>query len=63
MKDIEELLEDISVIFPGVWDNEQSTTLGDWYAVANDEGIIAYFGNEKDAFMFRLDYINRILNG
>ena len=37
-------------------------TLGEWYAVCNDNGIIAYFGKEVDAYRFRLDYINRILN-
>ena len=48
---------------PGLWENESSPHLKDWFAVSNNEGIIAYFGREDDAYMFRLDYINRILNG
>ena len=60
-KNIDELLEDISVL--DEWENEISEILKGWYAVANTEGIIAYFSREQDAFMFRLDYINRILNG
>ena len=62
MKTIDELLEDISVLEPGLWENEASEILSDWYAVANDKGIIAYFGSESDAFRFRLDYINGLLN-
>ena len=35
----------------------------DWYAVAtDDDGIIAYFFKESDAYRFCLDYINRQLN-
>ena len=33
-----------------------------WYAVTSDLGILAYFSAEKDAYRFRLEYINRILN-
>jgi hypothetical protein len=62
-KTLNDLLEDYSVMFPGQWENELSnTTLKDWYAVANDNGIIAYFAEEKDAFGYRLDRINTILN-
>lgn len=60
--DIETLLEEISVMEPGLWENQSSETLADWWAVSSDLGIIAYFGSEQDAFIFRLDYINRILN-
>lgn len=60
--DLERLLEEVSVLGPGMWENEQTPTLGEWYAVCNDNGIIAYFGKEVDAYRFRLDYINRILN-
>lgn len=59
-KNIEDLLEDISVL--DEWENETSEILKGWYAVANEKGIIAYFGDETDAYMFRLDYINKILN-
>ena len=59
-KNIEDLLEDISVL--DEWKNETSEILKGWYAVTNEKGIIAYFGDETDAYMFRLDYINKILN-
>lgn len=57
-----ELLDEWAVMFPGMWENENTPTLGEWYAVSNNDGIIAYFGNESDAFRFRLSEINRILN-
>ncbi len=62
-KSLDELLNEWSVMSPGMWDNDNAKTLGDWYAVCNDDGIVAYFGNKKDAFRFRLVEINRILNG
>ncbi len=34
----------------------------EWYAVLDDDGIIAYFANEKDANAFRLMKINMELN-
>jgi len=61
-KTLEELLDDVSVLFPGDWENESTPTLGDWYAVVNDDGIIAYFGKKEHAFFFRLAYINALLN-
>ena len=74
-KGLEELLEEISVLpvedmidnFEGGTANDQkmhqlNTLLSSWYAVATDLGIIAYFGSEVEAYRFRLDYINRILN-
>lgn len=61
MKNLEELLEEWAVHFPGAWENEDGPK--DWYAVSNDDGIIAYFAEEKDAFRFRLEKINQILNG
>ena len=59
-KTLDELCDDISVMEPGMWENDQGPD--GWFAVTNTDGIIAYFGNERDAFRFRLDYINRILN-
>lgn len=59
-KDLFDWLEEVSVLSPGVWENNEGPK--DWWAVANDDGIIAYFGNETDALRFRLDYINRQLN-
>jgi len=61
-KTIEELLEDWVVLWPESWEND-TRGIEDWYAVVNTEGIIAYFGNEADALRFRLNEINRILNG
>jgi hypothetical protein len=62
-KTLEDLLEDWDVLEPGTWENENSEYLGNWYAVSNDEGIVAYFGKEDDALRFRLAEINRVLNG
>jgi hypothetical protein len=59
---LDDLLEEISVMEYGLWDNQNTKGLVGWWAVATDLGIIAYFGSEQDAFRFRLDYINRILN-
>jgi len=60
-KSLDDLLDEWAVIAPGMWENE--TGPKDWYAVANDDGIVAYFGKEADACRFRLAEINRILNG
>ena len=57
---LDELLESWSVLPSGQWDNDQGPT--DWYAVANEAGIVAYFLREQDAFRFRLAEINRALN-
>lgn len=60
IKDLNYYLDEISVLPPGMWDNDFGPK--DWYAVCNEDGIIAYFGEETDALRFRLDYINRKLN-
>ena len=57
---LDELLELVQVDEPYMWENEVGPK--GWYAVSNDEGIIAYFCNAVDAYRFRLDYINRQLN-
>ena len=63
-KDLDDLLDEWQVHSPKCWENELSNTiLKDWYAVSNKKGIVAYFGNGKDAFRFRLSEINRKLNG
>jgi len=59
---LEELLETISVLPPGMWENEQTATLGSWFAVCTENGIVAYFMDEADAYRFRLDQINLRLN-
>jgi hypothetical protein len=62
-KDLLELCEDISVHAPGMWENELTPIMKDWFAVSTpDEGIIAYFFKESQAFHFRLTLINNILN-
>jgi hypothetical protein len=59
-KSLDDLLESWSVLIPGQWENAQGPK--GWFAVCNDEGIVAYFGKEEDAFRFRLNEINRVLN-
>ena len=41
--------------------NNQTTGLDDWFAVASELGIIAYFGEREEAEEFRINYINRLL--
>ncbi len=58
---IDELLANWQVDMPGMWEND--TGPKGWWGVSNDdEGIVAYFFREVDAFRFRLDMINRELN-
>lgn len=59
-KDLDDLLEEWAVMEPGLWENEDGPK--NWYAVSNDQGIVAYFGKEADAFRFRMNEINRVLN-
>lgn len=47
---LDRLLESWSVLEPGMWENE--TGPKGWYAVCNDDGIVAYFGNRADAGSF-----------
>ncbi len=56
------LLEEVSVMDD--FDNDVSDKLikDGWVAVCDDTGIIAYFNNTAEAYRYRLDYINRILN-
>lgn len=55
MTSIDDLLEDWSVL-------EDHDGPNGWYAVANDDGIIAYFCIEKQAYLFRLLMINLAMN-
>jgi hypothetical protein len=67
-RNLDEWLEAVSVHQVDSYLNETNknglNALIDWYGVSTDDdgGIIAYFRDEKDAFRFRLDYINRKLN-
>ena len=54
-------LERWQVLDPGMWENGQGPE--GWWAVSDDTGIVAYFGNETDAFRYRLAMVNRDLNG
>ena len=56
-KSLDELLDDIQI-----FEDPDDDILPDWYRVVNTDGIIAYFGHEKDACRFRLDYINNLMN-
>lgn len=56
-----ELLDDVSVHAPGMWDNE--TGPQGWFAVSDCDGIKAYFADEHAAYRWRLSEINRIMNG
>ena len=61
-KTLDDLLQVWTVDAPGMWENDSGPK--EWYAVSNDdEGIVAYFEHEKDAFGFRLYKINQALNG
>lgn len=57
---LESLLEVWSVHAPTQWENDEGPE--GWWAVSNNDGIIAYFGDETTAFRFRLAEINRVLN-
>jgi hypothetical protein len=57
---LDDLLEKWHVHEPDMWENEEGPK--GWYAVSNNDGIVAYFGNEVDAFRWRLDMINKELN-
>src|SRR5437588_13063254 len=55
LRTLDELLETVSVMAPGSWENDAGPK--DWFAVCNDEdGIIAYFQEERAAYRFRLDH-------
>lgn len=61
-KDLETMLEEVSVHGPGQWENAVGPK--DWYAVSTEDsgGIIAYFSNASHAYAFRLFLINASLN-
>lgn len=57
---LDELLDEIAVMGPGMAPVQKE--MEDWSAVTTDEGIVAWFGEEAEAFRYRLDLINQILN-
>jgi hypothetical protein len=58
---LNELLYAWYVMPPDGWENDDEPH--GWWAVCNDDGIVAYFADEVSAFRFRLAEINRALNG
>jgi hypothetical protein len=59
---LDQALDDVQVDEPGTW--SETGTVVDWYAVSTGkDGAVAYFANERDACRYRLDLINRKLNG
>lgn len=58
---LDEALDRWSVLGPGCWENDTGPV--GWWAVCNDDGIVAYFADETMACRFRLAEINRELNG
>lgn len=63
-KTLEELLDEICVqeIDGSEVEDPIHKALDGWFGVSNQEGLIAFFGTESEAFGYRLDFINRILN-
>jgi hypothetical protein len=55
-------LEKISVFEPYEHGQDTPQSIDDWWAVADDDGIIAYFNSESEAFRYRLNLVNRKLN-
>lgn len=56
------LLEEITVMTEFENDISDKLIADGWAAVCDDTGIIAYFSSPDEAYHFRLDYINRIMN-
>lgn len=60
--DLDQLLEDISVHEPGMWENNKGPK--GWFAVSREDegGIIAYFQHGSHAYAYRLFLANAALN-
>lgn len=48
---------------PGPWDTSEHAIHHTWWAVSDGNRTLAFFASERHAFRFRLDLINRRLNG
>lgn len=57
---LDDALERWAVLHPGAWENDDGPV--GWWAVANDDGIVAYFSTEEDACRHRLAMVNRDCN-
>lgn len=66
MKNLDELLEEYSVIPVDDLDNYEDVPahkhLKGWFGVVDNDGIQAYFSTELEAFRYRLNLINLKLN-
>lgn len=68
MKNLNEWLESVQVTEISDYENKVNnnglTAVIGWFGVSTDHdgGFIAYFRDEKDAFAYRLDYINTKIN-
>lgn len=59
---LDDALDEFDVLEPGLLDSE-ICEFQDWFAVTNSDGIIAVFAYQDDALRFRLNEVNRMLNG
>ncbi len=59
---IDEALDRVSVDDPDLIGPETWQGPKDWFGVSTDDGIVAYFGTEAEAYRYRLNLINRMLN-
>lgn len=63
----EQLQSDWTVYEPGCWESEEGPSADKWptgwWAYANDDGIVAYFGNEDAAWAHKKAEIDRELHG
>lgn len=67
IESIDDALGEIQILSPEEKDDAPIETQAcwpdGWWAVADGNGVVAYFGNEADAAAFRLMQVNTILNG
>lgn len=61
--DLDGMLDEVTVDQLGEHDGDEREPKGWWAVSIGEEGDIAFFINEADAFRFRLDLINYWLNG
>lgn len=57
---LDEALDKWQVAEPGMWENDKGPV--GWYAVMDDDGIVAYFANGADAYRWRMSMVNRDIN-
>lgn len=62
MPTLDELLDAISVVELDRCNHQPAGLIGDWYCVLDEDGVVAWFAECRDAYRYRLDLINRRLN-